>query len=142
MEITEEQQNFIVHKVLPVITKLPAPKPVYRDDMDSSKIRCAACNTWHHHSVFNFIKSPININVLVPLCSTCAPDFRKLARIVCCTCKVVVGWLPPHKEKTGFIFEPDGIYHAKACPVCKPDLKKADILEKIIYFKENNIPYE
>lgn len=132
----------VINKVLPVIDKLPKPEPVYNPEFDDNKVRCAGCSVWKDVQDFKITDTPVVKGITIPLCESCAPEYKGLSNIVCCTCKVVVGWMKPHKEKLGFVFAPDAYYHIKECPVCKEDLQKADILEKLIYFKDNNIPFD
>lgn len=77
-----------------------------------------------------------------PLCKECKKIFSDQARIICITCHVVILWVDPHKEKSGFEFVKNKAYHVKNCPKCKPGLERTQVLEKIIYFEENNMPYE
>jgi len=76
-----------------------------------------------------------------PLCKECAPTFKDQARIVCVPCKQVVLWVDPHVEKTGFEFKKGAFYHVDSCPTCKPGITQTKVLEKVVYFKERNIPY-
>jgi hypothetical protein len=77
-----------------------------------------------------------------PLCTECIQRFKDQARIVCTECKQVILWVDPGKERSGFEFKRRHSYHVRNCPTCKPGVTCAKVLEKVVYFNENNIPYE
>ena len=82
------------------------------------------------------------ISAQEPLCPECAGTFKEQARIICIPCKQVVLWVDPHKEKLGFEFKARHCYHVNECPSCKEGITHTRILEKVVFFKERNIPYE
>ena len=77
-----------------------------------------------------------------PLCVECQQTLKDQARIACTSCRLVVLWVDPHKEPSGFEFQRRKIYHIKHCPFCTKGLQKAQVLEKIVFYRENNIPFE
>ncbi len=88
--------------------------------------------------------------VIDVICRACwrehAPECRKLARVVCVTCKEVVGAVEPHKEKSGYAWKPGSFAHVARCPVCNTDeetkFDPSPVAEKIAFYKANGIPYE
>jgi hypothetical protein len=78
-----------------------------------------------------------------PLCFECRNTLKDQARIVCVKCRVVVLWVDPNREATsGFEFKRRKSYHIQRCPVCAEGLEQAPVLEKVIYYRENNIPFD
>jgi ribosomal protein S27AE len=87
----------------------------------------------------------INTGIVIaqePLCPACVDTFKEQSRIVCVKCKLVVLWVDPHKDNTGFTFHRRKSYHIKECPTCAPGITQAQVLEKLVYYKANNIPFE
>lgn len=77
-----------------------------------------------------------------PLCGECRETFRDQARIACINCREVILWADPHRDPSGFTFEKRKIYHVQKCPTCDENVTQSRILEKVLYYEENNIPYE
>lgn len=80
--------------------------------------------------------SPVLGAVLDDICRECRKDTRQMALLVCVGCRQVVSRLAPHRDDSGFTFEPGGIYHVTACPVCRPALKEGQpscLIEKELY---------
>jgi hypothetical protein len=64
-----------------------------------------------------------------------------MAVIVCPRCRHVVGRIPAHKDKTGFEFVSNRVYHVDCCGVCEPELiiqqqQPTFILEMLNYMKK------
>jgi hypothetical protein len=125
-----------VFRLLRQLPPAPVPKGLSTNLITSDELRCASCNAAKHISDFASYSSGVLDLVLLPLCSSCKPVFKDCSRIVCCTCKTVIGWVDPHVDKDKFVFEKAHSYHIQACPSCQPGLSKADIIEKIIYLRE------
>jgi hypothetical protein len=87
------------------------------------------------------IKNTGVIDVVYNVCPECAKDANELAHLCCTRCRTTVGHIYPHKEPTGFEFKAGKFYHLNSCPQCSTKEKgKADIVEKVLFFKLNNIP--
>jgi hypothetical protein len=115
---------------------LPPPKPPPESTLLDISVRhpCASCGTVTE--LVDFYNTGVLASVMVPLCSKCISSYKETAKIVCCDCKIVIGWLDPHTDKDKFVFEKNGSYHIRNCPGCVPALEKADIIEKIIYLNK------
>lgn len=96
---------------------------------------CVACGRQKHLIDFKVYNSGVVNNVTEPLCKLCIGAYVDCAKFVCCKCKMVMGWVDPHKDSDGFIFEKKHSYHIQTCPNCTPGLLKADLIEKIIYLQ-------
>jgi hypothetical protein len=96
---------------------------------------CVACGRPKHLTDFKIYNSGVVDNVMEPICKLCIGAYTECAKFVCCKCKMVMGWVDPHKDSDGFIFEKKQSYHIQACPNCTPGLLKADLIEKIIYLQ-------
>lgn len=81
-------------------------------------------------------------NYVVALCQEHRKDLGDMARVVCPRCKSLVLLVSPHKDKQGFEFKKGGVYHVEACPGCRPGLRDSAIVEKIVFYKRNNILYD
>lgn len=91
-------------------------------------------------SVLPIVNSGV-LNVTYNVCPSCKKDVDELAHLVCTTCKSTVGHIYPNREPTGFEFRKGKFYHIGTCPQCNPKEKgKADIVEKVLFFRMNNIP--
>lgn len=102
--------------------------------------RCVMCNILLPLKNMPVYNSGI-VMVQEPLCKECAKTLKDQSKIACVTCREVVLWVDPHKEKTGFIFQPRKIYHIKSCPTCS-DVTQSRVLEKVVYYEKNKIPYD
>lgn len=67
------------------------------------------------------------------ICKGCEHLAKGLASVVCTKCKEVVARVEPHKDRTGFAFTSDRVYHTGACPNCAPGLTFSPIIEKVIH---------
>lgn len=113
-------------------------------------LECPCCGKFHPIDRMPVIRTTgVVDNVVDCLCRPCwakhAVEFRKLCRIVCVGCREVVAVLEPGKEKTGFVWKAGSCLHVAECPVCTPKrgkLRSSQIVEKLVYFQKNNIPYE
>lgn len=121
-----------IQNIFRLLNQLPPPATGITD---SSVALCASCGKLKHMTDFIFYDSGVIKNVVEQLCSNCVSSFKDCAKIVCCTCRVVIGWVDPHKDSDGFLFEKKGSYHIKTCPNCEPGLIKSDLIEKIIYLQ-------
>lgn len=55
------------------------------------------------------------------------------AKLICATCKRIIGRLEPAVDKTGFRFKAGKTYHLANCGFCDPNNKKFPIIEKVIW---------
>lgn len=125
-----------------VFTQRPSvPDDKLPPSLCATQEQCVFCKKFIPIHSINVINTGL-VKAHEPLCPSCMSTFKDQARIVCIPCKIVVLWVDPHKEKTGFEFKRRHVYHVAECPTCKPGIEKTRILEKVVFFNENNIPYE
>lgn len=75
------------------------------------------------------------------VCPSCLKEASELAHLCCTSCKTIVGHVYPHKEPAGFEFKKNAYYHISCCPQCSDREKgRADVIEKVLFFRMNNIP--
>jgi len=91
--------------------------------------------------------APQVVDVICRACwATHLAECKKFARVICAGCKEVVLAMEPHKERTGYIWQPGSFAHVAYCPTCTRDketqLRPSPVAEKIAFYKLNNIPYE
>jgi hypothetical protein len=67
------------------------------------------------------------------VCRECLQDRKEYALIVCVGCKKVATRMKPHRDATGFVFEPRKIYHVAKCFQCVDGLVLSKIIEKELY---------
>ena len=77
------------------------------------------------------------IQALDSVCTFCRKDVSNTCPIVCVGCKSVISRMAPHKDKSGFKFEANKVYHTDRCPSCSLDCKTSFLIEKAAYDKEN-----
>ena len=115
-----------------LLSSLPPPKEIITSE---THMPCVACKRQKHLLDFRVYNSGVMANVTEPLCKLCINTYKDCSKFVCCKCKMVMGWVDPHKDGDGFVFEKNHSYHIQTCPNCTPGLLKADIIEKIIYLQ-------
>jgi hypothetical protein len=121
-----------LQKAFRLLSSLPPPAEVITSATHSP---CVACGRQKHFADFKIYNSGVVDNVMEPLCKLCVGTYVECSKVVCCKCKMVMGWLDPHRDKDGFVFEKKHSYHIQTCPNCTPGLLKADLIEKIIYLQ-------
>lgn len=122
----------VAQQAFRLLSSLPPPTEVITSITHSP---CVACGRQKHLTDFKIYDSGVVTNVMEPLCKLCIGTYKECAKIVCCKCRMVMGWLDPHHDNDGFTFEKNHSYHIQACPNCTPGLLKADLIEKIIYLQ-------
>jgi hypothetical protein len=75
------------------------------------------------------------------VCLKCTEDAKQVAHLCCTNCKEVFNHSEPFQEKTGFSYEAGKYYHTMECPHCS-SAEGGLVIEKILYYKKNGIPYE
>lgn len=128
-------------RLLDVLTAMPpklAPDP---DHPDPTKIRCA-CNRLVPMDRVRGVIDTGHIKAIDPVCACCLGDLADNARLVCATCRQVVGYIPEQRDRHGFEIRRDKCYHIRHCGVCKKGLIKAKILEMVVFYEAMGIPYE
>ena len=110
-------------------------------DITSGK---CACNKMVALSLFRVFNTGL-INAVDNICPGCRHAGANMAIIVCPRCRHVIGRLPAHKDKTGFEFAANRVYHVDCCGVCEPELiieqqQPTFILEMLRYMKVRGIP--
>lgn len=115
--------------------KPPAPPPAEGTPVVASPVgmvRCA-CNKkdipleavrYHNTGVVQASDS---------LCRECLTNVRTHSVVVCVKCQAVVARIAPHKDKSGFVFEPRKCYHTDACPGCNPGLQTSKLIERTLF---------
>jgi hypothetical protein len=121
-----------LQKAFRILSSLP---PLTEAITSTTHSPCVACGRQKHFADFKIYNSGVVNNVMEPLCKLCAGTYMECSKVVCCKCKMVMGWLDPHRDKDGFVFEKKHSYHIQTCPNCTPGLLKADLIEKIIYLQ-------
>lgn len=74
------------------------------------------------------------------VCRGCTKAARGTATIVCSRCREVIGKIPPGKDKDGFTFVRDSVYHVVNCPNCCPEIESTEIVERILWLRRNSLP--
>lgn len=125
--------------VFRLLRELPPPKenPTAKLLLENDGQHCAFCKHVVSMQEFVVYNSGVVAAALLPLCKACQPTFKDCARIVCCGCRSVAGWVDPHVDPDRFVFQRGASYHIQACPACVSGLKKSDIIEKVIYLNTN-----
>jgi hypothetical protein len=81
--------------------------------------------------------------VVSHVCKGCTKEAGQLACLVCVGCKESVALIKPHKERSGFVWRGGRFYHVVDCPGCKlPAPKKSHVLEMVLHFRREGIPFE
>lgn len=80
------------------------------------------------------------INYTDLLCSDCQKEFKNWPRIVCLTCRSLMGFYKPGRQSTGFVFENSKHYHILDCPKCQPKRRSTPVLEHERFCLLNKIP--
>ena len=127
-------------QLIELLQKLGRPPTVYSADMDPTKVRCA-CNKDVPCDKVQLVNTG-QMSAVEPVCKPCRKDFKGQARIVCISCRSVIGWVEPQVDPHGFKLEPDHYYHVAVCGVCKKDLQKANIIEMMLYYDDIGVPYD
>lgn len=82
--------------------------------------------------------------VLDNICRECRHDRlcdfgRNTVRLVCVTCRQIVGNTVPNRFKGGFRFEAGRCYHVDACPGCRPGAAESKCVEKEQYDRAQGV---
>ena len=115
--------------------------------VSNPKYRCVVCKTDKLVQDMNMIPNTgVVRNVLDCVCKRCEAtevELAKVARIVCAKCRETVMIMEPGKEPSGFEWKSGKCYHVANCPVCAkdPGIKSSTVAEKLVFYKENGIPY-
>jgi hypothetical protein len=123
-----------------LLRTLGPPPEVTLAEFDPENIRCA-CNKTVPCDNAQVVETG-EITVIEPICPPCRKDYKDQARLVCFQCCSVIGWMEPQKDVHGFKIEAGKFYHIEACAVCKKDLQKTNIIEMMLYYDDNGIPYD
>lgn len=127
-------------EVVSLLAQMGKPSLTTDLDSDPSRVRCA-CNKNVPCDQVSLVNTGY-LTAVDPVCPPCKKDFADQARLVCVRCRSVIGWMDPGVDRHGFRFEKKHFYHVEACAVCKKGLTKADIIEMMLYYEANGIPYE
>lgn len=128
----DERHDREVRELVEAVSKMPPPPPLPElEPLPLDKIRCA-CGQWKDLSVARFFNTGV-INACEAVCRECRNDYKDLARIVCCSCRTIVGYVKPGRDPKGFVFLRDGSYHVEACGFCNPEVTSCTIIEKLLY---------
>lgn len=134
MDFDRETKAEIV-KLVQVVAKMPPPPPLPEAiPLPLDRIRCA-CGGDVDISVAKVYHTGV-IKACEVVCPGCVKQFKGLSRIVCCSCKQIVGWLKPHKDQSGFEYKPDVTYHEEICGFCHMGAESATIIEKFLYNRQ------
>lgn len=137
-----ESEEAMVKRLAGIFDGLPPVKAEHLPPLlNPNQGQCVFCKKFLPLKEMPIINTGI-IFAQEPLCPECIDTFKDQARIACITCRQVILWVDPGKEKSGFEFKSKYTYHVKECPSCKKGVTAAKVLEKVVYYNENNIPYE
>lgn len=102
------------------------------------------CACGHLKSINNFpIRNTGVVDAIYNVCKDCHKDSLSAAHLVCISCKTTRSHYEPGKEPLGFEMRKDGFYHITNCAYCTTaDKGCSPILEQILFYKKNNIPYK
>lgn len=132
------------------VLKMPAPGArVVADKIHDTEnfIECAGCG-----KLTPAADMPTRHSGLLPfkdnICFGCQKEASKakLAVVVCARCSkagkrnVVRSRTYPSKDVDGFEFKPNGCYHLTRCPVCCEGIEKAEIAERLLWLRKNQLP--
>jgi hypothetical protein len=79
------------------------------------------------------------INYTALLCEDCEKEFRDWPRIVCLSCRSLMGFYKYGRQATGFVFEKNRHYHIVDCPRCLPSRRSTPVLEHERFCAANKI---
>lgn len=80
------------------------------------------------------------VNYSELLCGDCRKDYAEMARIVCCQCKRLVGFVKPDIDRvTKFEFRRGAHYHVIGCPSCAKT-NKTPVVEHEQWCRVRGIP--
>jgi len=99
-------------------------------------IACACAKKFIPMSEVKIHKTPY-CQAIDTICSECLKQCPKHSLIVCIGCSTVAARLAPHRDKSGFVFEPAKPYHTPYCPNCQPDCVSSPVAEKAVWDQEN-----
>jgi len=130
---TPEQQ---LRKYLELVDQLPsAPPPVLLPENDPLRMQCL-CEKFKLRSEMP-LRSTGLVNFRDTVCAGCHRENKDWATVVCHRCKTVVGKVEPMRDKDGFVFARKRCYHTARCPVCCPDITQTEIVERVLWRKNN-----
>jgi hypothetical protein len=132
--VTPEQQ---LAKYLELVDKLPsAPPPVLFPSDDPLRMLCL-CGHFKMRSDMP-VRSTGLVNFRDTVCKGCSnKDSATWSTLVCHRCKTVVGKVEPMRDKDGFVFARGRCYHTARCLACCPDLTQTEIVERVLWRKNN-----
>ena len=73
------------------------------------------------------------------LCKSCLETYKDAARIVCCSCLRLQGFMEPTQCADGFKYEATRHYHIRGCPQCKPGIFRTPVLEHEAWLRTRSI---
>jgi hypothetical protein len=133
--------NRLLQEYIDITKKLPPPVPprivTLLDDVNFMLCMCGKRKRKvdmppRHSGVVRFHDN---------ICRGCVAQAKDWAAVVCTRCKEVVARMEPGgKEKDGWTFKRNGIYHVVNCASCCPGLESVEIVERILWRQRNNLP--
>jgi len=122
-------------KFADIISKMPKVKVPNEDD----KVICACGEAKNPVTVCKPFHTGV-VTALDNVCPGCEKRWSRHTKLVCATCRTVVGRFEPGKDKDGFIFPEGGTLHVKTCGFCDKSHKgqmefEIPIVEKLLYRK-------
>jgi len=117
-----------------LVDKLPAVKPAKPATIQppAGMNHCACGKKFIPIGEIKIVKTP-HCTAIDTMCRECRQQCSKHSLIVCVRCKSVAAKLAPHRDNSGFVFEPGKPYHTPFCPNCVQDCVTSPIAEKAIW---------
>ena len=63
------------------------------------------------------------------ICAECWETYKDTARIICAKCRITVCRAVPKVLDNGYYIKPHSILHIDACNVCRPGIRRSEIIE-------------
>jgi hypothetical protein len=131
VELLQLAQSLRPPKALP---SPEVPKPPDGHVWCACKKKCILMQEVH------FLDSKFVQGITDNICNECRAFINHPALIVCIHCRAVVSRTAAQRFDSGFVFEPDGVYHTDGCPNCQKGVQVTVLLEKVFFDHANKRP--
>lgn len=137
--MTKELPNPLI-SYIDTLKGMPPPKPmrlVTAEDVNFLKCMCG-----HRRRRSDMPRVSSGVVVFSDnVCRGCVKKYAQLATVVCAKCKDVLGRVEPGRDpKDRFTFESGLVYHVLHCDLCTPGVGSTEVIERILWRKDQNIP--
>ncbi len=130
-----QQQADALIRYVQMLPPAPMMAPVAPDIFD----RKCLCGEKRDLADFPTKRSKSGVEFREAVCRQCPvrySQWERLATVICATCRTEIIRLAPHQDKSGFRYEPGGIYHTLECSSCKKGIDRSPIVEKTLWDKQ------